>query len=194
MIHSRIIKTIPIGNIIRSSLLFVMPCALLLLLATAPSSVNGQTNKEISELITGRYKNEVLDILFRPDNKIMCYDLVEADVEDSDAAIDLYWMRGNDGKQLSDTERKILFDKLLYNPINYSRGMVFMSSPYVPEVEFQLTHKGESISVLISPSDQTWVILYKGIRVFCNRYDNGLGIDEFISKVSPAKKVASVNP
>lgn len=154
-------------------------------------SVHGQVQdfmKTIDPYITGPHAKMVKDILSNPE-QVICYRLAETDdidIKTGDTEkLDIYWIRTNISKKLNEEEREILFSNLLHNEVNYQKEMALMSSPYVPVVDFQLIHKGKSIDVLVSLSDKSWTIIYDGIRVFNNRYNNGFDFGEFINQIIP---------
>lgn len=96
--------------------------------------------------------------------------------------IELFWQPITDGDILTGKEKDILLESLIYNQYNYLQDLVRISGTYDPNILFVFSNKKGEVSVLVSQSDKTWTILYKGKRIYNNRYASALNIDDIIGQ------------
>jgi hypothetical protein len=111
--------------------------------------------------------DSIADVLFNP-KKVNCYRLkVVEKVEEGQVVAEKFdngevCVRDGFVCSLTDKEKTLLQYLLLADPKNYEQAKPVIRSPYIPMIEFEFIKKKEIVRVLISTTDFSWTIIYKG--------------------------------
>lgn len=123
---------------------------------------------------------EIYDILSSP-NQVNVYSIQpKKELSEDDYEVEPHFIRkshiGNVSKRFQDVISYIL----ITDTTNYGQDTTIAQTFYLPVVEIEYKKKKETVSVLISPNDNSWSIVKNSKRLLNNNYSNKEPINRLV--------------
>jgi len=134
-----------------------------------------ETNWIMSDSIVMKHLNENLFNLLSTPDSVKCYYLMYKASKETKGYVRDTLLAVLDNKQIA-----ILQYLLVGNPHSYKIDSMKIEAPYIPIIEYEFLKK-ESLpaSAIISTSDRTWSLLYKGKKLFEYNYGDARVTERF---------------